>query len=113
MALLSLLGEKHISIDTKRDHKLVDVLATRSTKFSTISVMVVVQNNTEESNEAMSNVFIRLKNITNVMYAILTLDNDACNPYKLWKSYNSPDFPSLNLQKKMRDAEVQYKENTS
>ncbi|MBN3310643.1 IDUA iduronidase, partial [Amia calva] len=118
MGLLSLLGEKQISADITvggtSEEPTLGVLASThqpavpSTADSWQSSILVYNSNDNMTSLDLSYVTIHLKGyptLQGMVYVTYYLDNNATNPYKLWKSFRSPDFPTVHQFQQLRNVE--------
>ncbi|XP_066566970.1 alpha-L-iduronidase isoform X2 [Amia ocellicauda] len=118
MGLLSLLGEKQISADITEggtsEEPTLGVLASThqpavpSTADSWQSSILVYNSNDNMTSLDLSYVTIHLKGyptLQGMVYVTYYLDNNATNPYKLWKSFRSPDFPTVHQFQQLRNVE--------
>lgn len=108
MGLMSLLGDESLQINTTINDPLLTVLATRSQKFKTITLVLVYVNNTVENETLKTNVEVILAGVESVdgRFVVYLLDNVNTNPFLMWKNARSPVFPSRELRARMRKAQV-------
>ncbi|XP_061875102.1 alpha-L-iduronidase isoform X3 [Colius striatus] len=120
MGLLALLGEKQIFAEVKSSEG-------KSTQNATVGVLASVHTPSEmqpsdswqatiliyssEDNRTSSNISTITVNATHfpklreLVYVTYYLDNNQTNPYLKWRGLGSPDFPSPEQFRHMRDAE--------
>ncbi|NXX79394.1 IDUA iduronidase, partial [Urocolius indicus] len=120
MGLLALLGEKQVFAEVKSSEG-------KSTQNATVGVLASVHTPSEmhpsdswqatllmyssEDNRTSSNISTVTVNATHfpkhreLVYVTYYLDNNQTNPYLKWRELGSPDFPSPEQFRHMRDAE--------
>ncbi|XP_028658424.2 alpha-L-iduronidase [Erpetoichthys calabaricus] len=120
MGLLALTGEKQISADLTVDG---EISGENSTLGVMASIHVPVFNWTSDtwqstimiynSNDSAPSIDIGYVNINltgyptylELMYTLYYLDNNATNPYLLWKNLGSPIFPTTKQFQQLRNTE--------
>nr|XP_015195539.1 PREDICTED: alpha-L-iduronidase [Lepisosteus oculatus] len=118
MGLLSLLGEKqisaHITADGKGKDSTLGVIASihepnfPETSNSWQSTILIYNSRDNTTSPDTSYVTVHLNGYAThpgLVYVTYHLDNNSTNPYQLWKSFGSPDFPTIEQFHQLREAE--------
>ncbi|XP_051866388.1 alpha-L-iduronidase isoform X2 [Pristis pectinata] len=120
MGLLALLGEKQLKVDVMLSGDASDWNSTLgalasihepSTRHSSDCWQsAVLIYNSDDIRTSLDVTFVTI-NLTNfptqkeLMYVIYHLDNNDTNPYLQWKNLGSPDFPTVDQFRIMREME--------
>ncbi|XP_075060015.1 alpha-L-iduronidase isoform X2 [Mixophyes fleayi] len=120
MGLLALLGEIHISTDVNNDEEMsknnsiVGIIASLhdpgNGELSDSWQSAIILYASDDNRTSTDINFITL-NLTNfpkskdLVYVTYYIDNTLTNPFLVWQTAGSPDFPTIKEFKEMHDAE--------
>ncbi|XP_073398334.1 alpha-L-iduronidase isoform X2 [Dendrobates tinctorius] len=128
MGLLALLGETQIStsmvrnVDTSGDYNTVGVIASvhepkdGDQADSWQSAIVLYASDDNRTSTEINIVTLNLTNYPkskDLVYVTYYMDNTLTNPYLVWQKAGSPDFPSVEEFKDIRDKEDPVMEGPS
>ncbi|XP_036383135.1 alpha-L-iduronidase isoform X2 [Megalops cyprinoides] len=116
--LLALLGEtqvfSHVSVERNSTDDTVGVLASThepaipGTADSWQSTVLIYSSMDNQTSPSVNHVSIQLNGFSDhkgLMYVMYNLDNNATNPYQLWRSLGSPNFPTAEQFRQLRSHE--------
>ncbi|XP_056146340.1 alpha-L-iduronidase isoform X2 [Lampris incognitus] len=118
MGLLALLGETQIlaqvSDSTGSNNKTLGVLASShkpllpGTSDSWQATVLVYNSDDNRTSTNTDDVTVSIKGLAGqkgLVYVKYYLDNNVTNPYQLWQSISSPDYPSAEQFRRLRSTE--------
>lgn len=103
-----ILGTRQFKVDQVTDPDR-SVIATICTENGIIaSILLVRSNETAETGPMSANITLQVQNLPKsprFKFVIYLLDNNATNPYEIWKRNGAPVFPNLTVFQLMREVE--------
>ncbi|KAL4660837.1 alpha-L-iduronidase [Arapaima gigas] len=116
MGLLALLGEtqvfSHITLEESDPDDTVGVLASihkppvPGTSDSWQSAILIYSSKDNRSSPFTNHVTLQLSGFSGqkgLVYTTYYLDNNSSNPYRLWQSFGSPDYPTAEQFQQLRN----------